>query len=65
MSTLNWWAIIAATLVTFVLGFLWYGPFLGKLWMKEVGLTENDAKKANMAKIFGLSLLFQFSWPFA
>lgn len=27
-----------------VVGFFWYGPVLGKLWMREVGLTEEDIK---------------------
>ena len=57
---INWLAVGAASLVGFVLGFLWYGPLFGKAWMAEVGMTEEDAKKGNMAKIFGLSFVFQF-----
>ena len=57
---INWLAIGAATLVGFIVGFLWYGPLFGKVWMKETGITQEKAKEGNMAKIFGLSLLFQF-----
>lgn len=32
-----------------VLGTLWYGPFFGKLWSREMGWTEAD-KQAAMAK---------------
>ncbi|WFL75989.1 DUF1761 domain-containing protein [Altererythrobacter arenosus] len=60
----NWIGIIAAAVSAFVLGGLWYGPLFGKKWMAYVGLTEEDAKKANMAMIFGgafvLSLLAAF-----
>ncbi len=57
---INWYAIIAATLVGFAVGFVWYGPLFGKAWMKEIGLTEEDAKNGNMAKIFGFTAIFQF-----
>ena len=53
-SGLNWWAIIVATVSTFVLGWLWYSPILfGNAWMKVTGLTEESIKQANMAKVFG------------
>ncbi len=57
---INWLAVVAASLVGFVLGFIWYGPLFGKAWMSEVGMTEEDAKNGNMAKIFGISFVFQF-----
>ena len=34
----NWLAILAATLSAFVVGFLWYGPLLGKAWMVLLSL---------------------------
>jgi hypothetical protein len=34
MDSLNWLAIGAGTIVTFVLGHVWYGFIFGKLWMK-------------------------------
>src|SRR6266478_3785234 len=34
---LNYWAILAAVAASMVIGFLWYGPILGKAWMKEMG----------------------------
>lgn len=39
---LNWWAILAATVVAFVIGGLWYGPLFGKAWMQALGKTEAD-----------------------
>ena len=58
---LNWIAVGIAAVSVFVLGALWYGPLFGKKWQGYVGLTDDDAKNANMAKVFGgafvLSLL--------
>jgi Protein of unknown function (DUF1761) len=56
MSYLNIWAILVASLSTFLLGGIWYSPAVfGKAWMKENGFTEESLKGANMAKIFGLA----------
>jgi hypothetical protein len=58
MNTLNWLAILAAGISSFVLGGVWYSPALmGKVWMKENNMNEEDVKKGNKGKIFGLSLL--------
>jgi hypothetical protein len=55
----NWLAVIAASLSTFVLGGLWYSPALfGRAWMAANGLRDEDMRKANMAKIFGLTFVF-------
>lgn len=57
---MNWLAVIAASLVGFVVGFLWYGPLFGKKWLASVGMTEEDAQKGNMVKTFGFTFIFQF-----
>lgn len=58
ISQLNLLAILTATALSFVLGGLWYSPLLlGKLWMKETGITEEKAQSANMAKTFGLAFV--------
>jgi hypothetical protein len=58
LSKINFLAVLVASLSAFVIGFLWYSPaFLGTIWMKEAGLTEEKVKQANMAKIFSLSFL--------
>lgn len=41
-SGLNWWAILTATAIAFVIGGLWYGPLFGKAWMDALGKTEAD-----------------------
>ena len=65
ISTLNWWAVIVAALSNFLIGGLWYSPILfGNSWMKENNLSEEDLKKGNMAKIFGLTFLFSLVMAF-
>lgn len=53
LTNINWLAVAVATVSTFVIGFIWYGPLFAKKWMKEVGMTEEDAKNANMLMTFG------------
>jgi hypothetical protein len=59
MPHINWFAVLAAAVSTFVLGGLWYSPFLfGRAWMRVNNLNEAELAKSNMAKIFGLSFFF-------
>ena len=52
ISTLNWFAVVAAALSNFLIGGLWYSSiFFGKVWMKENKFTEDELKNGNMPKI--------------
>ncbi len=43
---LNYLIVLGVTVAGFLLGWLWYSPFLlGKPWMKEMGLSMEDCKK--------------------
>jgi hypothetical protein len=54
----NLLAVLAAALAGFVIGGLWYSPLLlGKLWMEEAGLTEEQVRNGNRARIFGISFI--------
>jgi len=58
---MNWIAILVAALSTLVVGFIWYHPkVFGTIWMKESGMTEEKMKGANMALIFGISVIYAF-----
>lgn len=65
---LNWLAVIAAALSSFVLGGLWYGPLFGKPWMQAAGVSADQVAKGNKAMIFGgtfvLSLIAAASFAF-
>jgi hypothetical protein len=68
MPEVNYLAVIAAAVATFVLGGLWYSPALfGKVWRREAGVTEEQMKNANMAKVFGLAFVLSLiaAWVFA
>jgi hypothetical protein len=61
----NLLAILVAALSSFVVGFIWYNPkVFGTIWMKEIGMTEEQAQKGNMLKIFGLTFVYAFMLAF-
>lgn len=62
---INFVSVIVAALTTLLVGMLWYSEkMFGKIWMKEAGLIEEDLKKGNMLKIFGLTFLFSILLAF-
>lgn len=63
-SIINMWAVLVATLSTFLVGWLWYGPLFGGAWMNAVGLSEEKIQQGNMAKIFGFAFLFELIMAF-
>lgn len=51
-------AVIAAGLVGYIIGMLWYMPALfGKAWLKLSGLTEKDMKEGMTPQIMLLGLV--------
>ncbi|MBC8047062.1 MAG: DUF1761 domain-containing protein [Fimbriimonadaceae bacterium] len=65
MEKINFLAVLAAAVSTFLIGGLWYSKALfGKAWMKENNLTDEQLKTTNSAKIFGLSFLFSLFMAF-
>ncbi len=55
---INYWAVLVAAISSFVIGGLWYAPFLfGKVWQKAVGLSDDELKSASMGKTFGISFV--------
>jgi hypothetical protein len=65
MVPVNYWAILAATLLSMVLGSIWYGPLFGNTWTKLMGWSKADMKKGaadkmGMVKSYGLQLVGSF-----
>ncbi len=57
---INWLAILVAAIVPMALGALWYSPMLfAKQWMKLIGKTEEEIKKAssNPAAMYGVTFI--------
>lgn len=59
-SEINWLSVFLAALSSFFIGGLWYGPLLGKLWMKVHGFTEEELKKRRALVTFGFSFVAAF-----
>jgi hypothetical protein len=59
MPHINWLAVLAAAVSTFLLGGLWYSKALfGRAWMSVNNFSETELAQGNMLKIFGLALVF-------
>lgn len=61
MESINYLAVLVSSAVFFGIGSLWYTPILfGNIWLKEVGITPDDAAKGDVAKTMGLGFLAIF-----
>jgi len=45
ISQINFWAVIVAALASFIVGWLWYGPLFGKLWMELNGFAPEKLRE--------------------
>jgi hypothetical protein len=58
LPQLNNPAVLVASLAAFAIGGLWYSPIpSARAWLREAGLTEEQARQAPMARTFGLAAL--------
>jgi hypothetical protein len=58
VEQINYFAVLAAAISTFVIGGLWYSPALfHKAWMSANGLTDADLARGGAAKIFALAFV--------
>lgn len=49
---------LVASVATFVLGGIWYSPWLfSKAWQEDTGLSDEQLNAANKVKIFGVSFV--------
>ncbi len=55
MLSVNFLAILVAAIANMVIGFVWYGPLLGKQWMKLSGRTKESMvkEKKDMPMVMG------------
>lgn len=58
----NFVAVLVASVITFALAAIWYGPLFGKAWMELCNLKEDDIKDSRkpMVGSFVLSFLTCF-----
>lgn len=58
---INHLAVAVAAISNLVLGGLWYSPLLFyKAWKSENGLTDEQMKNQNPAKVYGIALVLSF-----
>ena len=58
MLEINYLAVVVASLVSFVIGMVWYTPLtFGNVWMKEEGLKEGDVSKKAQVRGFLISFI--------
>lgn len=57
MSLINWWAVLAVTALNMFIGFLWYGPIWGRLYLKASPMTAEDRRKGATPFTYLLPLL--------
>jgi hypothetical protein len=43
---INYFAVLACGVISIVLGFLWFGPLFGKLWMSLSGMPTDAMERA-------------------
>jgi hypothetical protein len=59
MQNLNWYAVVAAALSTFIIGGAWYAIF-EKSWMDANKFTSDNLKERKMPMVFALSFVLSF-----
>lgn len=62
---INYWAVLLAALSSMVVGTIWYGPLLGKQWMKLSGVEKVPQTKRMpmgpyLGSLFIMALLMAF-----
>ncbi|OAD46566.1 DUF1761 domain-containing protein [Polaribacter atrinae] len=56
----NIYIFLLAALVPLFIGFVWYGPLFGNIWMKEMGFTKESLAGKNMILTFIFCYIFSF-----
>jgi hypothetical protein len=61
MPQINYLAVLVAAIASMVVGYVWYGPLFGKLWMEGMGWDPNNQEMmAKMKKSAGPGYAQQF-----
>ncbi|MDD5185274.1 MAG: hypothetical protein PHS84_08455, partial [Paludibacter sp.] len=54
-TEINWLAVAAVTILSFILGALWHSVLFKKGWSEDSNSIYNSENHGNPAKIFGLA----------
>jgi len=58
MIEVNFVEVIVAAVAAFIIGMLWYGPVLGKYWMRMMNFTPESMKGMKMTPAKAMTLGF-------
>lgn len=59
-ANINLWAVFISSVISMIIGFLWYGPLFGKAWIKLMKIASKqiqDAKKKGMGKSYFIAFI--------
>lgn len=56
----NWLGVVGATVAAMVIGFLWYGPVFGKIWLAAMGMTQEQVKEQGSSMAIPISIVTAF-----
>ena len=62
LTEVNLLHVLVVTIVSFIIGFLWYGPVFGKKWMRLMNMTHGDMKSMKMKPAVAMLLGFVSSF---
>ena len=70
ITQVNLWAVLLATVSSMILGYLWYGPILGKKWKALMGwagkeITPEQKKEGNKAMLWAVVVALITSYVLA
>ncbi len=60
MASVNYFALIVAGIANMAIGFLWYGPLFGKVWMNMMNFSSEHMKMAQekgMGKTYAIAFV--------
>ena len=49
----NWLAVLVATIINMVIGFLWYGPLFSDLFLRLIGKREEEIEGSPIVYLLG------------
>lgn len=58
---LNHIAVLVCAVLSLVIGGVWWSPILfARAWQREVGLTDEELRRMNPLKVFGLTFVLAY-----
>ncbi len=60
MVPIHYLAVLLSAVASMIIGFVWYGPLFGKMWMTLSGMTQEQieqAKKSGMSSSYFIAFL--------